>query len=81
MAILTTGVLYKNPNTVEAHIEVVNLDSNESRVVTVQVFNWGNAATQTGAVAIFQSTVTLPPNTTQMFNAPIPEEQSIMKFV
>jgi hypothetical protein len=38
---LSTGVLVRDPTSVNAHVDVVNLDPDDSRTVTVEIFDWG----------------------------------------
>jgi hypothetical protein len=39
--ILSTGALARHPLSVNAHVDVVNLNADQSRIVTVEVFDWG----------------------------------------
>lgn len=63
---LSTGVIKKDPTSNFAHIEVVNLDPNDSRTVFVQAFNWD---TNSPVAIPGSSLVTLNPNTLVSFNA------------
>jgi hypothetical protein len=38
---LSTGVLVREPASVNAHVDVVNLHPDDSRTVTVEIFDWG----------------------------------------
>jgi hypothetical protein len=39
--ILSTGVLVRDPASFNAHVEVVNLDPNDTHTVIVEIFDWG----------------------------------------
>jgi hypothetical protein len=39
--ILSTGVLLREPASFNAHVEVVNLDPNDTHTVKVEIFDWG----------------------------------------
>lgn len=60
--ILTTGVLNRNANTTEAHVELVNLDPNSTRTITVQVIGWVGTP-----IILGQQTFTIPPNQNRSF--------------
>lgn len=56
-----------------AHIELLNVDPDDSRDVRLDVLDWGTGFVQTGPVAtILTFTGTIPPNTRSAFNATIP---------
>jgi hypothetical protein len=61
--ILTTGVLNRHINTQSAHVELVNLDPNSSRTITVQVYSWNGSPT-----LLNQQTFNIPPNQSWTFN-------------
>lgn len=60
--ILTTGVLNRNTNTTTAHVELVNLDPDSNRTITVQVIGWIGTPT-----ILDQQTFNLPPNQNTSF--------------
>jgi hypothetical protein len=39
--ILSTGVLVRHPSSINAHVDVVNLDSIDTYTVIVEIFDWG----------------------------------------
>ncbi|MGG1680333.1 hypothetical protein ACIFOT_32270 [Neobacillus sp. NRS-1170] len=61
--ILTTGVLNRHINTQVAHVELVNLDPNSFRKITVQVYSWNTTPTLLNQV-IFN----IPPNQNRVFS-------------
>jgi len=61
--ILTTGVLNRHIDTQSAHVELVNLDPNSSRTITVQVYSWNGSPT-----LLNQQTFNIPPNQSRTFN-------------
>ncbi|WP_338470819.1 hypothetical protein R4Z10_18895 [Niallia sp. XMNu-256] len=66
--VLSTGVIKKHPASNIAHIEIVNLDVNDSRAVIVQVFNWDT--NRPVAIPVTPAnTVTINPNTLVSFDA------------
>ena len=65
--ILSTGVIKKDPTSNIAHIEVVNLDSDDTRKVIVQAFDWDSNSPV--AIPVTPSgTVTINPNTLVSFD-------------
>jgi len=38
---LSTGILLRDPATFNVHVDVVNLNQNSDRKVTVEIFDWG----------------------------------------
>jgi hypothetical protein len=60
--ILTTGVLNRNANTTEAHVELVNLDPDSNRTITVRVIGWSGTPATLG-----QQTFNIPPNQNRSF--------------
>ena len=68
--IKSSGILFnKNGVSILPHIQLLNVDPNDSRDVTLHVIDWGNAATlQTNPVGtLLNFSGTIPPNTRRSF--------------
>lgn len=59
--------------TLLGHIELLNVDPDDSRDVSLLVLDWGSALIQTGPVAaLLTFTGTIPPNTRRSFTFNVP---------
>ncbi|MFF2290467.1 hypothetical protein [Peribacillus butanolivorans] len=77
--IKSSGILMNNQTIlIFSHIELLNVDPDDSRDVTVLVLDWGVGAgpsSQTNPVGTFLNfSGTIPPNTQQRLNAEIPAD-------
>lgn len=64
--ILSTGVLRRNSNTLFLTVEALNVDPDDSRAVSVQMFNWSTGS-PVALPLITPATQTLPPNRYRTF--------------
>jgi hypothetical protein len=74
--ILSTGVLVRDPSSVNAHVDIVNIDNILSQTVTVQVLDWGVDQRWSDPTPVPVSPagpVIIAPNTHQSFIALITE--------
>jgi hypothetical protein len=74
--ILSTGVLVRDPSSVNAHVDIVNIDSVLSQTATVQVLDWGVDQRWSDPTPVPVSPagpVIIAPNTHQSFIALITE--------
>lgn len=65
LKILTTGILNRHINTQVAHVEIVNLDPDSDRKITVQAYRWDFGF---GSTLLQEETFNLSPNEFQIFN-------------
>lgn len=63
--ILTTGIINRHINTEVAHVEIVNLDPDSDRRITVQAYRWDLGV---GSTLLSQQTFNLSPNQFLIFN-------------
>lgn len=66
--ILTTGLLRKSDDTAFATVDVVNLDPNNQRTVTVRMIDWSSGS-PIDLLMFDPSTQTLPPNRAVSFRS------------
>lgn len=75
--IKSSGILENINGNILAHIQLLNVDPDDSRDVTLLVLDWGDSATlQTNPVGTFLSfSGTVPPNTRRSFAAEVLERR------